>query len=44
MTSDATLPTCVPCRTTILPSEKDIEHVAKDLSDFHTSFLKKYKD
>jgi alanine transaminase len=31
-------------RTTILPSEKDIEHVAQDLSDFHTSFLKKYKD
>mmetsp|Transcript_8861 Transcript_8861/g.26592 ORF Transcript_8861/g.26592 Transcript_8861/m.26592 type:complete len:491 (-) Transcript_8861:2795-4267(-) len=31
-------------RTTILPSEEDIEHVAKDLSDFHADFMAKYKD
>jgi alanine transaminase len=31
-------------RTTILPSEEDIEHVAQDLSDFHASFMEKYKD
>ncbi len=31
-------------RTTILPSEDDIQMVAQDLSDFHSSFMEKYKD
>ncbi len=30
-------------RTTILPSEEDIEHVAKDLSDFHAGAPRPFK-
>lgn len=31
-------------RTTILPSEETIDKVSSDLTDFHSDFMKKYKD
>ena len=30
------------CRTTILPSEEDLDYILSEIETFHISFLKKY--